>query len=49
MVDKLRERQSHEVTQLEAAIRMAGEAGASQESLAKVRSVRDEMKRAIDE
>jgi len=48
MVDKLRERQSHEVTQLEAAIRMAGEAGASQESLAKVQLVRDEMKRAID-
>jgi methyl-accepting chemotaxis protein len=48
MVEKLRERQAHEVTQLEAAIRMANEAGASQESLAKVQLVRDEMKRAID-
>jgi methyl-accepting chemotaxis protein len=48
MVEKLRERQAKEVAQLEAAIRMAGEAGASQESLAKVQLVRDEMKRAID-
>jgi methyl-accepting chemotaxis protein len=48
MVSKLRERQSSEVTQLETAIRLAGEAGASQESLAKVKLVRDEMKRAID-
>jgi len=48
MVDKLRDRQAREVAELEAAIRMAGEAGASQESLAKVQLVRDEMKRAID-
>jgi methyl-accepting chemotaxis protein len=48
MVEKLRERQAYEVMQLEAAIRMAGEAGASAESLAKVELVRDEMKRAID-
>ena len=47
-VEKLRDRQSKEVTQLDAALQMAGEAGASQESLAKVRLVRDEMKRAID-
>jgi methyl-accepting chemotaxis protein len=49
MVDKLRERQAKEVSQLDAALQLAGEAGASQESLAKVRLVRDEMKRAIDE
>lgn len=48
MVAKLRERQSSEVAQLETAIRLAVEAGASQESLAKVKLVRDEMKRAID-
>jgi nitrogen fixation/metabolism regulation signal transduction histidine kinase len=48
MVDKLRERQSKEVAQLESAIRMAAESGASQESLAKVQLVRDEMKRALD-
>jgi methyl-accepting chemotaxis protein len=48
MVSKLRERQSSEVAQLETAIRLAVEAGASQESLAKVKLVRDEMKRAID-
>jgi methyl-accepting chemotaxis protein len=48
MVDKLRDRQSKEVAQLDSAIQMAGEAGASKESLAKVLLVRDEMKRAID-
>ena len=48
MVDKLRDRQAHEVKQLEAAIRMANDAGASQESMAKVLLVRDEMKRALD-
>ena len=48
MVDKLRERQAREVAQLDVALSMAGDAGASQESLAKVRLVRDEMKRAID-
>ncbi len=48
MVDKLRDRQAKEVAQLDAAIRLAGEAGASEESLAKVQLVRDEMKRAID-
>jgi nitrogen fixation/metabolism regulation signal transduction histidine kinase len=48
MVDKLRDRQGKEVAQLDAAIRMAGAAGASQESLSKVQLVRDEMKRAID-
>lgn len=48
MVDKLRDRQAKEVAQLDAALRMASEAGASQESLAKVELVRDEMKRAID-
>jgi hypothetical protein len=48
MVEKLRERQAKEVSQLDSALRMAGEAGASQESLAKVELVRDEMKRALD-
>jgi methyl-accepting chemotaxis protein len=48
MVEKLRDRQAKEVAQLDQALRMAGEAGASQESLAKVQLVRDEMKRAID-
>ena len=48
MVEKLRERQAKEVEQLDAALRMASEAGASEASLAKVELVRDEMKRAID-
>jgi methyl-accepting chemotaxis protein len=48
MVDKLRERQAHEVAQLDVALKAAGVAGANQESLAKVQLVRDEMKRAID-
>ncbi|MGO9714618.1 MAG: hypothetical protein ACLQBL_37580 [Polyangiaceae bacterium] len=48
MVDKLRDRQAKEVAQLDVALKMAGEAGASQASLAKVQAVRDEMKRAID-
>jgi hypothetical protein len=48
MVDKLRERQVREVTQLDAAIKMAGTSGATEESLSKVQAVRDEMKRAID-
>ncbi len=48
MVDKLADRQAKEVAQLDLALRLAAEAGASQESLAKVRLVRDEMKRAID-
>jgi methyl-accepting chemotaxis protein len=48
MVDKLRDRQAKEVAQLDAALKMAGAAGATQESLAKVELVRDEMKRAID-
>jgi methyl-accepting chemotaxis protein len=48
MVEKLRDRQAKEVAQLDQALRMAGEAGASKESLAKVQLVRDEMKRAID-
>jgi methyl-accepting chemotaxis protein len=48
MVDKLRDRQAKEVAELEMALKMAGEAGASKESLARVERVRDEMKRAID-
>ena len=48
MVDKLRDRQSKEVAELDVALKMASEAGASKESLARVELVRDEMKRAID-
>ena len=49
MVDKLRARQQKEVDQLDAALRIAsGNAGATQESIAKVEVVRDEMKRALD-
>jgi methyl-accepting chemotaxis protein len=48
MADKLRDRQAKEVAQLDLALKMAGEAGASKESLARVELVRDEMKRAID-
>jgi methyl-accepting chemotaxis protein len=49
MVDKLRARQQREVDQLDAALRIAGgAAGATQESIAKVEVVRDEMKRALD-
>jgi hypothetical protein len=48
MVEKLRDRQAKEVEQLDAALRMAVQSGASQESIAKVQLVRDEMKRAID-
>ena len=48
MVDKLRDRQQREVDQLDAALRIAsGNAGATQESIAKVEVVRDEMKRAL--
>jgi len=49
MVERLRERQQHEVDQLDAALRIAsGNAAANQESIAKVQTVRDEMKRALD-
>jgi hypothetical protein len=48
MVDRLRERQAKEVEQLDAALKMAAQSGASQESIAKVQLVRDEMKRALD-
>jgi methyl-accepting chemotaxis protein len=49
MVDKLRARQQNEIDQLDAALRIAsGAAGATQESIAKVEVVRDEMKRALD-
>jgi methyl-accepting chemotaxis protein len=48
MVEKLRDRQSKEVAELDVALKMASEAGATKESLARVELVRDEMKRAID-
>jgi methyl-accepting chemotaxis protein len=49
MVDKLRDRQAKEVEQLDAALRMAGQAGVNQESLSRISAVRDEMRRALDE
>jgi methyl-accepting chemotaxis protein len=48
MVKKLRERQSREVEELEKAIEIAKKSGASAESVAKVSTVRDEMKRALE-
>ncbi len=49
MVDKLRARQQEEVNQLDAALRIAsGNPAATQESIAKVETVRDAMKRALD-
>ena len=49
MVEKLRERQQAEVDQLDAALRIAsGNASANQESIAKVETVRDAMRRALD-
>jgi nitrogen fixation/metabolism regulation signal transduction histidine kinase len=48
MVDNLRERQQKEIAQLEAAIAMARDAGATDEALAKVVVLRDEMQRSLD-
>ncbi len=49
MVEKLRARQQKEVDQLDAALKLAsGNTGATQESIARVEVVRDEMKRALD-
>ena len=48
MVEKLRARQQHEVDELDRAIELARGAGASTASIAKVVTVRDEMKQALD-
>jgi nitrogen fixation/metabolism regulation signal transduction histidine kinase len=48
MVRELRARQQEEVDELSAAIGAARGAGMSEESLAKISAVRDEMKRALD-
>jgi methyl-accepting chemotaxis protein len=48
MVDSLKERQRIEVETLEAGIASAKAAGATDESLAKIVAVRDEMKRALE-
>lgn len=49
MVDSLKERQRIEVETLEAGIASAKAAGATDESLAKIVAVRDEMKRALEQ
>lgn len=48
MVDKLKERQRGEVKTLEAAIEEAKNSGASDEAIAKIKVVRDEMAAALD-
>jgi len=48
MVEKLKERQRNEVAELTAAMDAAKASGASDESIAKIGRVRDEMKAAID-
>jgi nitrogen fixation/metabolism regulation signal transduction histidine kinase len=48
MVEKLKERQRHEVAVLEDAIEAAKAQGASDDAVSKIRGVRDEMKAALD-
>ena len=48
MVEKLKERQRREVTELEAAMASAKESGASDDAISKIQHVRDEMKAALD-
>lgn len=48
MVERLRERQSAEIAELDRAIEIAERSGASSESIAKVSVVRDQMKRALE-
>ena len=48
MVEKLKERQRREVTELEAAMASAKESGASDDAISKIQCVRDEMKAALD-
>ena len=48
MVEKLKERQRREVEELEAAMAAARQSGASDDAIAKIAGVRDEMKLALD-
>jgi hypothetical protein len=48
MVEKLKDRQRREVTELEAAMEAAKASGASDDAIAKISHVRDEMKAALD-
>lgn len=48
MVDKLKERQAREVEDLDAALAAATSSGASDEAISKIKSVRDEMRAALD-
>ena len=48
MVEALRARQAKEVDELEKAIKMAKESGANPESIARIASVHDEMKRSLE-
>jgi nitrogen fixation/metabolism regulation signal transduction histidine kinase len=49
MVDSLKSRQKVEIEMLEAGIASAKSAGATEESLAKILAVRDEMKRSLEQ
>lgn len=48
MVEKLKDRQRREVTELESAMEAARASGASEDAIEKIRHVRDEMKAALD-
>lgn len=48
MVEKIKARQSREVDELDVAIDAAKASGASDDAIAKIRGVRDEMKRALE-
>ena len=48
MVEKLKDRQRREVTELEAAMDAAKASGASDDAIEKIQHVRDEMKAALD-
>jgi hypothetical protein len=48
MVEKLKDRQRREVTDLESAMAAAKASGASDDAIDKIRLVRDEMKAALD-
>jgi hypothetical protein len=48
MVEKLKDRQRREVSELESAMDAARASGASDEAIDKIRVVRDEMKAALD-
>ena len=48
MVEKLKDRQRREVSELESAMEAAKASGASDDAIDKIRLVRDEMKAALD-